>query len=281
MRFVVMILLFTQTSFAIVNGERTAQTQEDSRSVVGLKIKMEYQTQDPFTGEIDRQIVESPCTAVLIAEDAFLTAAHCLATSVAAIVVFSPKIDDLSKVDLSLVRRVDTFDFHPMYQDPHSASFDPREPMNDLAIGHFQGGLPAGFQPAKLAMASDLNIQKQLSLFGYGRTDFKIANSGTLRTRLQNFTALKLKRKVIELDQTNGGICNGDSGGPSFLQTHEGKKVFGINSTVDNNLNPMVDPCHGKGTLMNVTFYTEWIQQTLLSLRLRAAGINTIIDTME
>ena len=59
------------------------------------------------------------------------------------------------------------------------------------------------------------------------------------------------------------------------------KKVFGINSTVDNNLNPMVDPCHGKGTLMNVTFYTEWIQQTLLSLRLRAAGINTIIDTME
>jgi secreted trypsin-like serine protease len=179
----------------------------------------------------------SRCTGTLIAEDVFLTAAHCLQT------VFDAGLgygDYGVSFDAVYVPGVSKVIFGHGYVHP---SFGWDTFLNDVSIVVLDEPV-AGFKPKKLArpnllekMSSDDLAEEEIITVGYGFDAFpEMTGRGTRRVAVQHFLSLctfdfSLGECVQDgghpyynwaelggpLEDGNGTVCNGDSGGPHFL----------------------------------------------------------------
>ncbi len=252
-------------------GGGLATDQTDS-SIIGGKAAVAGSVVATQTVGLYDTALGSVCTASILSSNFLLTAAHCVSSSKAAnmVVIFGPKI---SKEGSSL-RKVSGFKFHKKWLSVGSSA-DLKD-LGDIAVIKFEGGLPAGYQPARLLSdASMLAKGKDALLAGYGVTDgVKKTGSGSLLRVVTKIDNPVFSATEVSLDQTKGkGACQGDSGGPAYVIDKDGKlSLFGVTSRGEDDTH---DTCGAKAVYTNALAYKSWIKAAAAALNSPKSAIVT------
>ena len=158
----------------------------------------------------------SHCTAIVLAPDVLLTAAHCV-TPQAEMLAYWPggQLQDMPRAQRVAV--------HPLYRANAPKT---RERSVDLALIQINPPLPVRFVPIEMDYAPQIQVGTPLTISGFGlATEQNGKTGGTLRSA-QLVTREPLSKLLIWAKgarNTATGGCTGDSGGP-FLSV-EGKLV--------------------------------------------------------
>jgi V8-like Glu-specific endopeptidase len=233
---------------SIVRGQTLKEDDESGHSVVALIFE-----------KADGQAL---CTGTILSEDTILTAAHCVDGRPRRIsVIFGPTV---KKAERQNTRSVDTYVQHSRWQRPTEKG------RGDLALVHFQGGLPQGFKPVTLAQANvALKPGTPVKMIGYGVTNGRTeTGSGTLRVA-QSTVLSQYSSTEIVTDGKKSSVCFGDSGGPAFVSDKKTKTKFrlvqwGVASSVLNH------SCNEASIHTSVMSYSRWFK--IASEQLRATS---------
>ena len=127
----------------------------------------------------------------------------------------------------------------------------------DLALLKFEGGLPEGFAAA--TVLSDFNkIQKGTKILaaGFGVADAESKNGiGRLRSTELQIDNPFFHDNEVSVDQKESGTCEGDSGGPIFLQDGENYFLVGLTSHgINDNL------CRGTAVFTSLIPFGDWLK---------------------
>lgn len=202
------------------------------------------------------------CTASLIADDIAVTAAHC--------------VDGTDPSDMQLAFGLDVLSGDPQTVQVVSALANPGyageastgKDQHDIAIVRFQGGIPKGYQVAKIMEdTSSLKKGSSVILAGYGITDATThKGAGVLRKTEVKVLNAKFGQTEIEFDQTGGsGACHGDSGGPAFFQ--QGSELLLLALTNRGFPDNAPDDCMHDSVYTKISAYGDWIQSAEVQLR--------------
>ena len=212
------------------------------------------------------------CTAIVIAPDLILSAAHCvedvdsanemrIGFEVQPLTVEGQQhtqtaVDVVTKFKTS---KVVNYQVHPRYSA--SSTFD-----HDLVVLRIEGSVPAGFvsaiiMPKNLFDTLPANREFPVELVGYGLVkEDPWTESGILR---RTTVRGKFSDSYLVTDQSHGyGGCHGDSGGPAFL------KWNGIPYLVGVTHGPAMGStgCAQKGLWTNPVLYIPFLNTAAASL---------------
>lgn len=165
------------------------------------------------------------CTGSILTQDLVLTAGHCLGQGGwAELTVYFRTTANGEGPSAKVIRQVrihDTLLTTPMDQD-------------DLAILKLQSNIPQGFLPIEfLQDPSLLKDGTKVTLAGYGKTNpdpDQLNGLGTLRKVEQTVLQAQYGQKEILVNIRDRGSCNGDSGGPAFIQNDGQLLLLGVTS---------------------------------------------------
>lgn len=242
-------ILQVADGMGIINGKEVdIHGSAASKSVVGLIVV--------------RGGGESLCTATLISENIALTAAHCVDGSPRQVeLVFSHNIRSGSAVAR---RVVDAYTLHPRWHRPDELG------RGDLALVHFVGELPPGYQLAHLA-SKNLKLQAgdQVTMIGFGVDDgLAGTGSGVLRSTETNIIRDLSTTEVVS-DGHKSGVCFGDSGGPSFVKQGNRIVQWGVASSVS------AQNCKQYDIHTSLMSYRPWIKRISASLQKKVSTLPT------
>jgi len=297
----------------IVNGHNVTKADQFSQHTVFLQVVMQ---------ENGKQGV-GDCTGSILDNETILTAGHCMAGATQGVIVFANNTQNPKNVDASFVRKIDKVAIFPKFQPepeeeatPHKkgggddgdqtiqAPPGPDEIPSveevqqaldhqgqfdyDVAVVHFQGGLPAGYSPVTLASDASVVAEGQtLQMIGYGLSQVlpvqKVINGqtvtipqpvqstvGQLRETTSPVAVYDTKIGMILTDSRQTGVCNGDSGGPGFMRDRSGQIVqVGIAEAVATSY------CNSVSMHTAVFPYLNWIKQTAAKLKSAAPAVAT------
>jgi hypothetical protein len=228
------------SALGITHGTVVQGSDELARSVVALVANADQG--------------QALCTGTLITEDSVLTAAHCVDENPSALmIVFSLRVQG---ADPSAVREVTSFVQNPLWGQ------NSPQGRGDLAVLHFEGGLPIGYQPVTLATA-DLEITAGLDvmMLGYGVTDgVAQTGAGVLRETETSVIDIASATEAVT-DGQKTSVCFGDSGGPAFSQEGGQWVQWGVASSV------LDQACSQASIHTEVASYLSWIQAAASKLR--------------
>ena len=214
-------------------------------------------------------------------------------------VIFSTDIDDAinireQDVYLEVVRPVLAVKFGPTW-DPKDENKE--EDTGDIALIKFKGSLPERYyKPAKfLADTKLLKKDQEVVLVGYGvsnvdletidpknykkidqaieygevvcsgdrknnyGTCFEVTTSGDGLLRATKAPIMSLSETEVRLNEKKSGTCNGDSGGPAYIEIQGELYLFGITSRGS-------ELCNDVGVYTNALHYMPWIKNSLTTL---------------
>jgi secreted trypsin-like serine protease len=148
------------------------------------------------------------CSASVVAQDAVLTAAHCVADPSNTRVHFRGEHGE------PVILEVTTVVTHPGYRTDAARS---RIVSIDMALIRLAQPLPAPFKPLALAEAETIKAEETFRIAGFGVTqEGEGATSGVLRAAHVS-ARLPLSSILLWVNDPQGqgtGACTGDSGGP-------------------------------------------------------------------
>ena len=206
------------------------------------------------------------CTASIVANDLAITAAHCIsdqganpvqsAKGTVYTLIFNTNIKDASQ---TTIRNVDGVEI-PAEWKPDSGS---DSNTSDVAVVHFSGGLPAGYQLSDLLpFNQNLSVGESVELAGYGISNAtQDSGAGILRKVDVSVVNPNYSSSEVELDQTHGGgACHGDSGGPAYVMINNHPYLFGITSRGGGN-------CDQTVIYTKISAYADWFKQASDKLR--------------
>lgn len=157
------------------------------------------------------------CTGVLVAADAVVTAAHCVAEE--------PEMVHFQAAGAPALRSV--VEVKRFLAEPLAMAWF--RPNFDVALVRFAGGVPTGFAPADiLANPDELAAGEPLWLVGYGRTDTERypRERSITETQVHAYVDRPHARAMLLFGRTPGrSACYGDSGGPAFVRRADGRWV--------------------------------------------------------
>ena len=169
----------------------------------------------------------SACTGTLIARDIVLTAGHCVQGSTQIAIAWN----EGGKPVLELVKQTAT---HPQFSGFNQRSID-------LALIRLSKPMGSRFEPAALEEGEGEHVSFELAGFGL-QTSYDEASAGKLRSaetvslQLSTSRVLHLGRETAPSELQ---ICKGDSGGPVFADTGDGRVLVGvIVATYNSNVKP-------------------------------------------
>ncbi len=194
---------------------------------------------------------ETLCTGTLVADNLIMTAAHCILGHSPAFIFF----EDADSSGKGEMRKIQEVLFHPMYQDSQDVDFD-------IGWLRFEGGLPDGYQPAALLPPTEkLVVGEEVIQAGYGKTAGGKAPPSP--TKLQTRTKIafvgdgRRDQLSFKTKSQNSSICNGDSGGPIYVERSGKWYVAAALSRGDGMM------CSkGGATYVHASSFGEWIERT-------------------
>jgi V8-like Glu-specific endopeptidase len=180
------------------------------------------------------------CTGSIIAPTVVLTAAHCVSPSEAG-----------TGAQFVVLTRPNLQAADPGALEVREVHANPLWSADNLAGGHDQGVVilsqPTDLRPLpfnRRALASG-DVGKQVRIVGYGATD-GATQTGAGRKRDAVTTLQAVDRNLIAVGTTAHGTCNGDSGGPIFMDVGGTETIiattsFGNQSCTDGGYDARVD----------------------------------------
>jgi tryptase len=248
---------------AIVNGEAVSTQDVVAHSTVGIYLDF---VQGP--GKSLTQV----CTGTLIGPHTVLTAAHCVEDKISSDpkrfrISFGTKIikSDIDMITLP-IRAVSAVRIHPQWQGANIT--DPKAAFYDIALLRFEGNIPEGFNIVPFAAATfAADTATELTVAGYGLVN------GNPRTEAQELMKMKVNvtdwkysdtHFFINANSNGQRVCNGDSGGPAYVQDSTGHlSVVGVTSF--GNLF-----CSGGSYFTRVSTFSNWVQEKLQEIEAAA-----------
>ena len=210
------------------------------------------------------------CSGVLVHPRVVLTAGHCQDPQSAMNVVAlnAVTMTDLQDAEIVGVRRVRV---NPQY---------PQVIGNDVSVLILRRG--ASVAPVPVATTEDVAAVAGTTLVGFGNSDV-LSTKGFGTQREVTVDILHVRRSDDDLDEAEqalgfesdlefvaggGGFdsCNGDSGGPAYIDVGGVRKVAGLTSRATEGF---TNPCGDGGIYTRVDTQRPFIRQVL-----QAAGIN-------
>ena len=132
---------------------------------------------------------------------------------------------------------------------------------NDLAILKVAISTDLHHQPVDVINTNKLQ-NVEILLLGYGVSSVTAFDSQVLRKKSMLLSFADSTQNTFQLQQNDGGICFGDSGGPVLYFDQKIKKYFlvGIASGLAN-ATTQTDVCHNASVFTNILFYKNQIQE--------------------
>jgi hypothetical protein len=140
---------------------------------------------------------------------------------------------------------------HPRYDDPGG------EGPNDIALVELEAPVP-DVDPISIHRARlEPRLGASLTYVGFGAARSNGGGSG--RKRSTTLTLQSVLPAVYVTEQTGGGVCFGDSGGPGLLDVGGDQlRVIGVNSTVFGN-----PSCEQYSTQIRVDAHQTWLDRVM------------------
>ncbi|HZS42063.1 MAG TPA: trypsin-like serine protease [Polyangia bacterium] len=205
------------------------------------------------------------CSGTLIRPTVVLTAAHC---DVGITRVFAGGTD-VSRLDGGEVIDVAAVLRHPEY--------DPRTNRNDVALLVLANA--PSVEPVDIASTAELDAALRCTLVGFGYNDTNRPIGFGIKRELELGITLLQRAQGQDLAQQAAALgffpdaefvagrkalgldsCNGDSGGPAFIETGDGYKVGGVTSRATLGGDR---PCGDGGIYVRPDFYAGWMRRVL------------------
>lgn len=209
------------------------------------------------------------CSGVLIRQDAVLTAAHCLPSSLQKVAQIKVMFGTmLSKK--TVIRKARYFVVHP------KAKAMGRFGWNDLAIIFLKDPAPANAKMTVFAKSPvRLDADQAVEAFGFGinrvspKVEDRDKGAGVLRRIQLHVLDPNFSKTEFTLNQglLDGGVCQGDSGGPVFRDNGNDRlELIGIISRASGVFGYS---CVIDSVITKVDMYDLWIQNTLQAVQMR------------
>ena len=207
------------------------------------------------------------CTGVVVAPQVVLTAAHCGGDITR--ILIGDEVTPSPRGRIVAVRRAIV---HPSYR---------RDPRNENDINVLILDTLAAIPPSRVATAAQLGAATTVHLVGFGYNDPQLPKGfGTKRevkvpmgpvkrsdaddlTAFENLTGFHAQYEFVAGRKGLGkDTCNGDSGGPAYVDTNSGPVVAGLTSRATRDADV---PCGAGGIYVRVDMFREWINGVLSS----------------
>lgn len=150
---------------------------------------------------------------------------------------------------------------HPDYKGLNiTANGYPAERLFDVAVIAFDGKIPTGYAIAPVGSTASLQPGVEVILAGYGAYSDNDMQERPL-TQVRKAVAL-FDRNYKEIQLAVGGQkggCYGDSGGPSYIMSENGKCLKALSTTTGPGRSGDGTCTQGSGTLMDITSHQGWM----------------------
>ncbi|MES2802983.1 MAG: serine protease [Bdellovibrionota bacterium] len=202
------------------------------------------------------------CTGTLIAPNLVLTAAHCLYGMNKAQIRVGFSINVIDKLDKHTMIEVANFVIHPQYET--DSLNDVALILNDVALIALAKSAPAPYKPVAIVSQDyQLTVGMPMLLAGYGIIN-DLTGEDTDALRKVTVPMAKILETILVTDQTKAtGACNGDSGGPAYLEKAGVLFVYGITRGPHEN----APDCHHYGEYTYASKFETFILESAAKMK--------------
>ncbi|HLU68447.1 MAG TPA: trypsin-like serine protease [Kofleriaceae bacterium] len=256
-------LLLAPLAAACIADPGAPRTGAGSGAVINGEVAQDGQF--PATGALVVDYdgdFQPTCTGTLIAENVVLTAAHCVDD-----VFLDGEVPGFTLViDANAVTAADVYPGASKHKHPQFDLFNTPEPgvgiwydIGLLILAEPVTGVTPELLPTPEQADATLQVDAQVDLVGYGYTDQEAGEFGVKAVGRASLVEVGSHEIWIAKpgEQQN---CNGDSGGPAYLEPEGGgRRIFGVVSrSPDDNAT-----CDHGGIDTRVDPYLPWIEEVL------------------
>lgn len=244
-------LNLSPNNFSIIGGEAAKEEDAVTKSTVAFFFNFEG---TPYL----------LCTGTLISKNLILTAGHCVEYVGEGVMFAYFGSENPKTFGGEKFLAVKNWEIHPEYTVLRDQNLNSYSSINDIALVRLNEDAPLGTQPVPILDEGVLLPERSsLLLAGYGLVE----DIGTPKEAVGlNYVEVPLHKTVGDIlvtDQTGDkGACNGDSGGPAYIQSSEGLTVVGVTR------GPTQDSknCHQYGEYTRTSTFKEFIVEAAKKL---------------
>lgn len=224
-----------QSNVKIVGGEKVENASD--RRVANSTVFLHLESKDKATS----------CTGTLIGPRHVVTAAHCLDGVKFIAVGYGPKLERSAPHV-----KASAFLIHPKFRKLGRGAYD-------IGVVSLPSPFPAPMKPVVLAKPDEVKTGTELLLAGYGLTAQEYKGESELHQVRVKVASTDATKHLLSIEaNTKRGGCNGDSGGPAYID--RGDHLILVGATSGPSFGMEKTPCdEGHGIWSIVPQFQGWM----------------------